>query len=626
MPKSLDNTVPATLVAFLDTIAARALAGQAVPLTDLKFAQRRLGVDEPWAYTLISAMILRDAFTARQLIAEAARCLAKAISAYGHLRALARKHAPKQLPQELRQFEDRCRQTLGHFDPPIAPGERPVQKLRNVVRRMPLARPRPKTGDTLDALGALIRIGRSTGASDLESRVVELLARMLRGRVLFHRVGDTYLQREPQRVHTLSSWTLHRLERTEELRVHRIRRRPEFWRPEQRRPRGVLVFPIGAGVAALAAGRAFRERDVRAVSTILEYLAACQGRAEGPVASAEPAIAPITPAEIPGLVGSSPAWTAVLEQIWRLGPTPCSVVIRGETGTGKELAARALHMISGRAAGPFVPVNCGAIHPETMHAELFGHVRGAFTGAMQSRTGLVRTAHQGTLFLDEVGDMPPAMQVALLRMLQERCVRPVGGTRDIDVDVRVIAATHVDLERRMADGTFREDLYHRLNVIELDLPPLRARREDIPLLAAHILRRHGHGDCALPGDALAALGRYDWPGNVRELEGLLRAAVLLGDGLVLDPRVIDEALRMRRRVAPAIPQSPAVVDPRAARILDLARNTWVSAPALAEELQVSTRTLNRDLRSLVARGLIVRSGEARACRYRARARTRRDLS
>ena len=207
------------------------------------------------------------------------------------------------------------------------------------------------------------------------------------------------------------------------------------------------------------------------------------------------------------------------------------MLIIGESGTGKELVARALHEISPRAERPFVAVNCGAIPEELMESELFGHVKGAFTGATADKHGLFEAADGGTLFLDEIGELPSAMQVKLLRALQERSVKPVGGVSEREVDVRVVAATNRDLEAEVDRGTFRQDLYYRLNVIQIRLPPLRERREDIPLLVEHFLRKfaaeHARPVTEIEAAAMSALTAYDFPGNVRELENIIERAVTL---------------------------------------------------------------------------------------------------
>ena len=235
-------------------------------------------------------------------------------------------------------------------------------------------------------------------------------------------------------------------------------------------------------------------------------------------------------ARLANLLGRSRAMQQVFDLIGRIHSSRTNVLITGESGTGKELVARALHSEGARAKAPFVAVNCAAIPAELLESELFGHKRGAFTGAIADRAGVFAQADGGSLFLDEIGEMPLGLQVKLLRVLQERRLKPVGGSDEIDVDVRVIAATSRDLEAEVARGAFRPDLYYRLNVIEMRIPPLRQRREDIPLLAEHFLRRFGveHGGLRrLAPDALRALEAYDYPGNVRELENIIERAVAL---------------------------------------------------------------------------------------------------
>jgi two-component system NtrC family response regulator len=227
-----------------------------------------------------------------------------------------------------------------------------------------------------------------------------------------------------------------------------------------------------------------------------------------------------------GLAGHSPAMTRLREMVRRLGPTGVSVLVLGPTGTGKELVARALHACSPRAASPFVPIHCGALPAELLESELFGHLRGSFTGAHRDRAGLVETADRGTLFLDEVGEMPPPMQVKLLRFLQDATFLPVGGRTTKHADVRIIAATHRDLDAMVADGVFREDLFYRLKGIALKTPALAERAEDIPLLAGLFLRR-ASPKARLTADASAWLGQRDWPGNVRELRAMVEAAAAL---------------------------------------------------------------------------------------------------
>jgi DNA-binding NtrC family response regulator len=236
------------------------------------------------------------------------------------------------------------------------------------------------------------------------------------------------------------------------------------------------------------------------------------------------------------IVGTSPALRRVLEVVEKIADTDSTVLITGESGTGKELVARALHYNSRRTDRMFVTVNCGAIPEELLESELFGHVRGAFTNAVSHREGRFTLADRGTIFLDEIGDMSPSLQVKLLRVLQDRTFEPVGSSRTQRVDVRIIAATNQDLEVAIRERRFREDLYYRLNVIPIDMPPLRERREDVPLLVRHFLERLAQDRgvrCTLCDEGLARLVAYDWPGNVRELENLIeRLVVLKGEGEV----------------------------------------------------------------------------------------------
>ena len=237
---------------------------------------------------------------------------------------------------------------------------------------------------------------------------------------------------------------------------------------------------------------------------------------------------------IDGLVGHSQVMRDLFELLETVAATSSTVLITGETGTGKELAARAIHHNSPRRANRFVAINCSAIPETLLEAELFGHVRGAFTGAIGTRQGRLEQAHKGTLFLDEIGTMSPALQAKLLRVLQEREFERVGDSHTIKIDVRVIAATHSDLARMVAEGTFREDLFYRLNVIPIQLPPLRERREDIPLLVQHFLQRiagdAGHDRVTVSQDALRRLMAYPWPGNVRQLENAIERALAFTHG------------------------------------------------------------------------------------------------
>ncbi len=233
------------------------------------------------------------------------------------------------------------------------------------------------------------------------------------------------------------------------------------------------------------------------------------------------------------LLGDSPALVALRATIAKVARSQAPVYILGESGVGKELVARTIHEQGARATGPFVPVNCGAIPAELMESEFFGHKKGSFTGAHADKPGLFQAAHGGTLFLDEIAELPLPMQVKLLRAIQEKTVRPVGAANEVAVDVRILSATHKDLSTQVADGRFRHDLYYRLNVIELRVPPLRERHEDLPPLAAAILTRlageQKRSAPQLSADALAALAAHPFPGNVRELENLLERALALAD-------------------------------------------------------------------------------------------------
>jgi len=255
------------------------------------------------------------------------------------------------------------------------------------------------------------------------------------------------------------------------------------------------------------------------------------------------------PAGRTALVGNSRAMQGVCKEIGRVAAKPVTVLIRGETGTGKELIARALYQHSDRSKAAFIAINCAAVPENLIESELFGHERGSFTGADRRRIGRFEQANKGTLFLDEIGDLPPHTQVKLLRVLQQQTFQRVGGTEMISVDVRVLAATHRDLEAMIGEGKFREDLLHRLNVVTIQLPPLRERREDIPVLIQHFLKKYaaefGNESPAIGADALAVLQAEPWPGNIRELENVTRRLLLAARGLSIGVDAVRQALAAR---------------------------------------------------------------------------------
>ncbi|SMB44178.1 two-component system response regulator GlrR [Klebsiella variicola] len=254
------------------------------------------------------------------------------------------------------------------------------------------------------------------------------------------------------------------------------------------------------------------------------------------------------------IVTRSPLMLRLLEQAGMVAQSDVSVLINGQSGTGKEIVAQAIHNASPRHDKPFVAINCGALPEQLLESELFGHARGAFTGAVSNREGLFQAAEGGTLFLDEIGDMPVALQVKLLRVLQERKVRPLGSNRDIEINVRIISATHRDLPKAMARGEFREDLFYRLNVVNLKIPPLSERAEDIPLLANHLLRqsadRHKPFVRAFSSDAMKRLMAAKWPGNVRQLVNVIEQCVALTSSPVIGDALVEQALEGENTALP----------------------------------------------------------------------------
>ena len=306
--------------------------------------------------------------------------------------------------------------------------------------------------------------------------------------------------------------------------------------------------------------------------------------------------------EFHGIVGSSPALRAVLDQVRMVASTDATVLIGGETGTGKELIARAIHMHSERRHRPFVKVNCAAIPTELLESELFGHERGAFTGAMAQRLGRFEGANGGTLFLDEIGEMPLHLQTKLLRVLQEQEFERVGGNRTIQVDVRIVAASNRDLKAMVEENKFRADLYYRLAVFPLNVPPLRERREDIASLTRYFVRKHaqrmGRNIESIPSYAVEALTNYDWPGNIRELQNVIERSVVLSNGpeLLL---VLPESIGRPAPIALHAPASNVTELSERARILQVLKQTngMVGGPnGAAARLGLKRTTLQSRMR------------------------------
>jgi DNA-binding NtrC family response regulator len=297
------------------------------------------------------------------------------------------------------------------------------------------------------------------------------------------------------------------------------------------------------------------------------------------------------------IVGSSPVMHRVFEIVDQVAPSKSTVLITGESGTGKELIASAIHQRSNRASGPFIKLHCAALAETLLESELFGHERGAFTGAVARRDGRFQLADGGTLFLDEIGEISPSLQVKLLRFLQEHEFERVGSGQTIHVDVRVIAATNRNLADEVARGKFREDLFYRLNVVQIELPPLRDRRNDIPSLAKFFIDRYakdnGRAIDGLSNEAIDLMVSYDWPGNVRELENAIERAVVMAPGPFIEPRHLPASVRPSHRAdggAPPIPGSTLAEIERYA-ILETLRATGGSTSKAAEALGISVRTV-----------------------------------
>lgn len=312
------------------------------------------------------------------------------------------------------------------------------------------------------------------------------------------------------------------------------------------------------------------------------------------------------------IVGKGVAMQQVFQLISQVAPSRSTVLIHGESGTGKELVAKAIHSSSPRADAPFMTINCGNIPSELLESELFGHVRGAFTGAASSKKGLFEAADGGSLFLDEVGTLPVEMQAKLLRVIQEREFRRLGGLESIKVDVRIIAATNRDLQEAVRQGTFRDDLFYRLNVIAIKLPPLRERSEDIPLLVDHFIKKYSEENnkdaSAIEPSAMKALMDYDWPGNVRELENVVERAIVLSSGKPITIDLFPKNLTAgfppapkRTTAADAIPLKERVSEYEKSLILDALETTRWNQKKAAEILLVNTTTLSEKLKRLKIR-------------------------
>jgi two-component system response regulator PilR (NtrC family) len=303
--------------------------------------------------------------------------------------------------------------------------------------------------------------------------------------------------------------------------------------------------------------------------------------------------------ESSNIIGDSPRIRTLNTQIDKLARSQAPVFISGESGSGKELAARAIHRQSSRRDGPFIAVNCGAIPDELMESELFGHLKGSFTGADSDKEGLFQAAQGGTLFLDEVADLPLHTQVKLLRVLQEKALRSVGSQKEVPLNVRILSATHKDLAREVEAGSFRQDLFYRINVIELSVPPLRDRKQDIPALCQLILRKiageNQQSVCSLGSDALEKLLKYDFPGNVRELENILQRAVALCDGHTI---TADDLELLSAPKPPGQDASPAP-SPATTETQSAAAENWASAPpSLADDYSLEKHLEDIEIKAI----------------------------
>jgi DNA-binding NtrC family response regulator len=298
------------------------------------------------------------------------------------------------------------------------------------------------------------------------------------------------------------------------------------------------------------------------------------------------------------MIGRAPVMESVFETIRQVAPSKATVLIQGESGTGKEVAAKAIHALSPRAEKPFIAVHCAALSPQLLESELFGHEKGAFTGAGERRIGRFEQAAGGTLFLDEIGEIDPTVQVKILRVLGEKTFERVGGNQTLGADVRIIAATNRDLAAMVAQGKFREDLYFRLHVVPLEMPPLRDHREDIPLLADAFLREmakeHGKPTRRFSGEAMSILESYGWPGNIRELRAAVEHAVVLGVGGELTPADLPASLRLSE-ADHSVAAGLNLAEVEAAMIRKALSECGENRTKAAKKLGISRRTLHRHL-------------------------------
>jgi DNA-binding NtrC family response regulator len=365
----------------------------------------------------------------------------------------------------------------------------------------------------------------------------------------------------------------------------------------------ILISGFGTLETAVEAVREGAFDYISKPFNVNEVIATARRALEGRDAGAPAAVLLKEYSEASGLIGHSHKMIEVYKEIALVAPSRSTVLITGESGTGKELVARALHRNSPRSGGAFVAVNCGAITETLLESELFGHVKGSFTGATSDKRGLFEEANSGTIFLDEIGETSLALQVKLLRALQEGEIRRVGSARSIRVDVRVLAATNRDLEHEVKEGRFREDLYYRLSVVTLHVPPLRERADDLRLLAAHALRQSreaGARATTISEEALATLSQYDWPGNVRELENTIAHAALYARGKVITPEDLPAKIRKHTRlVGPASKTAslfkdlPALDELERRYLIHVLQAVGGSRTRAAEVLGIDRRTLYR---------------------------------